>query len=203
MHNYSHKKQKLWIKDSTFAGKKNGMKYLLVSDIHGCRPALEKVLKFYDEQHCDMLCILGDILNYGPRNSIPEGLDPKGIVELLNARAKDIVAVRGNCDAEVDQMLLNFPVLGDYVLLVDEGKKLFLTHGHIYNKESMPKGKFDAVVYGHTHLWEITPEAGTVICNTGSITFPKGGNVATFMTYKGGTFTVYDMEGCVLKQYTL
>ena len=138
MHNYSHKKQKLWIKDSTFAGKKNGMKYLLVSDIHGCRPALEKVLKFYDEQHCDMLCILGDILNYGPRNSIPEGLDPKGIVELLNARAKDIVAVRGNCDAEVDQMLLNFPILGDYVLLVDEGKKLFLTHGHIYNKVSMP-----------------------------------------------------------------
>ena len=179
------------------------MKYLLVSDIHGCRPALEKVLKFYDEQHCDMLCILGDILNYGPRNSIPEGLDPKGIVELLNARAKDIVAVRGNCDAEVDQMLLNFPVLGDYVLLVDEGKKLYLTHGHIYNKENMPKGKFDAVVYGHTHLWEITPEAGTVICNTGSITFPKGGNVATFMTYEGGTFTAYDMEGCVLKQYTL
>ena len=135
------------------------MKYLLVSDIHGCRPALEKVLKFYDEQHCDMLCILGDILNYGPRNSIPEGLD--------------------------------------------ECKKLFLTHGHIYNKENMPKGKFDAVVYGHTHLWEITPEAGTVICNTGSITFPKGGNVATFMTYEGGTFTAYDMEGCVLKQYTL
>lgn len=67
----------------------------------------------------------------------------------------------------------------------------------------MPKGKFDAVVYGHTHLWEITPEAGTVICNTGSITFPKGGNVATFMTYERGTFTVYDMEGCVLKQYTL
>ena len=89
------------------------MKYLLVSDIHGCRPALEKVLKFYDEQRCDMLCILGDILNYGPRNSIPEGLDPKGIVELLNARAKDIVAIRGNCDGEVDQMLLNFPILGD------------------------------------------------------------------------------------------
>ena len=105
------------------------MKYLLVSDIHGCRPALEKVLKFYDEHHCDMLCILGDILNYGPRNSIPEGIDPKGIVELLNARAKDIVAVRGNCDAEVDQMLLNFPLLGDYVLLVDEARSCFLHMG--------------------------------------------------------------------------
>ena len=191
---------------STFALETNNrknMKYLFVSDIHGCLPTLKKVLQFYDRGHYDMLCILGDILNYGPRNSIPEGIDPKGIVELLNARAKDIVAVRGNCDAEVDQMLLNFPLLGDYVLLVDEGKKLFLTHGHIYNKENMPKGECDAIVYGHTHLWEITPKAGTLICNTGSITFPKGGNVATFMVYEGGTFTAYDMEGNVLKQHKL
>lgn len=170
------------------------MKYLLVSDIHGCRPALETVLKFYDEQHCNMLCILGDILNYGPRNSIPDGLDPKGIVEILNARASDIVAIRGNCDGEVDQMLLHFPILGDYLLLVDEGKKLFLTHGHVYNKDKMPQGHFDAIVYGHTHLWEMTPIDGTVVCNTGSITFPKGGNEPTFMTYEHGTFTAYNLE---------
>ncbi len=179
------------------------MKYLLVSDIHGCRPALETVLKFYDEQHCNMLCILGDILNYGPRNSIPNGLDPKGIVEILNARASDIVAIRGNCDGEVDQMLLHFPILGDYLLLVDEGKKLFLTHGHVYNKDKMPQGHFDAIVYGHTHLWEMTPIDGTVVCNTGSITFPKGGNEPTFMTYEHGTFTAYNLEGKKLKEYSL
>ncbi|GAA3002283.1 phosphodiesterase [Prevotella corporis] len=179
------------------------MKYLLVSDIHGCRPALETVLKFYDEQHCNMLCILGDILNYGPRNSIPDGLDPKGIVEILNARASDIVAIRGNCDGEVDQMLLHFPILGDYLLLVDEGKKLFLTHGHVYNKDKMPQGHFDAIVYGHTHLWEMTPIDGTVVCNTGSITFPKGGNEPTFMTYEHGTFTAYNLEGKKLKEYSL
>lgn len=179
------------------------MKYLLVSDIHGCRPALETVLKFYDEQHCNMLCILGDILNYGPRNSIPDGLDPKGIVEILNARASDIVAIRGNCDGEVDQMLLHFPILGDYLLLVDEGKKLFLTHGHVYNKDKMPQGHFDAIVYGHTHLWEMTPINGTVVCNTGSITFPKGGNEPTFMTYEHGTFTAYNLEGKKLKEYSL
>lgn len=179
------------------------MKYLLVSDIHGCRPALEKVLKFYDEQHCDMLCILGDILNYGPRNSIPEGLDPKGIVELLNERAKDIIAIRGNCDGEVDQMLLNFPILADYTLLVDQGKKLFLTHGHVYNKEKMPKGHFDAIVYGHTHLWELTPQGDTLVCNTGSITFPKGGNVATFMTYEDRKFTAYNMEGIAISEKTI
>ena len=179
------------------------MKYLLVSDIHGCRPALETVLKFYDEQHCNMLCILGDILNYGPRNSIPNGLDPKGIVEILNARASDIVAIRGNCDGEVDQMLLHFPILGDYLLLVDEGKKLFLTHGHVYNKDKMPQGHFDAIVYGHTHLWEMTPIDGTVVCNTGSITFPKGVNEPTFMTYEHGTFTAYNLEGKKLKEYSL
>ena len=78
------------------------MKYLIVSDIHGSLPALEQVLAFYREQQCGMLCILGDILNYGPRNGIPQGLDPKGIAERLNAMAGEIVAIRGNCDSEVD-----------------------------------------------------------------------------------------------------
>ena len=97
------------------------MKYLFVSDIHGCLPTLEKVLQFYDREQCDMLCILGDILNYGPRNSIPAGINAKGIVEVLNKRTQDIIAVRGNCDAEVDQMLLKFPLMTDYLMLVDEG----------------------------------------------------------------------------------
>ena len=115
------------------------MKYLIVSDIHGSLPALEQVLAFYREQQCGMLCILGDILNYGPRNGIPQGLDPKGIAERLNAMAGEIVAIRGNCDSEVDQMLLDFPILSDYTLLVDNGKRFFLTHGHIYNEDRLPK----------------------------------------------------------------
>lgn len=98
------------------------MKYLIVSDIHGCLPALEQVLQFYRVHHYDMLLILGDILNYGPRNGLPEGLDPKGIAEKLNEMSSDIVAIRGNCDSEVDQMLLNFPILSDYTLVADEGK---------------------------------------------------------------------------------
>ena len=95
------------------------MKYLLVSDIHGCLPTLQQVLDFYDRNQYDMLLILGDILNYGPRNRIPEGIDPKGIVELLNNRKDSIVAVRGNCDAEVDQILLEFPIMADYAIIVD------------------------------------------------------------------------------------
>jgi len=100
------------------------MKYLIVSDIHGCLPALEKVLQFYQEHRFDMLLILGDILNYGPRNGLPEGLNPKGIAERLNEMADEIVAIRGNCDSEVDQMLLNFPILSDYTLVVDNGKNV-------------------------------------------------------------------------------
>ena len=87
------------------------MKYLIVSDIHGSLPALEQVLEIYKREQCEMLLILGDILNYGPRNSIPEGIDPKGIADRLNAMKENIVAVRGNCDSEVDQMLLHFPIM--------------------------------------------------------------------------------------------
>ena len=110
------------------------MKYLLVSDIHGSWLTLKKVLLHFDNMHCDILCILGDIINYGPRNGVPEGLNPKEIAEKLNAMADKIIAIRGNCDSEVDQMLLDFPIMQDYMLLVDEGHKLLLTHGHIYNK---------------------------------------------------------------------
>lgn len=121
------------------------MRYLIISDIHGSLPRLQRALDFYRQQQCDMLLILGDILNYGPRNSIPEGIDAKGIVAALNPLADDIVAVRGNCDAEVDQMLLRFPMMSDYVLLVDEGRRILLTHGHVYNPDHLPTGHYDAV----------------------------------------------------------
>ena len=147
------------------------MKYLLVSDIHGSLPALEKVLDFYHQQHCDMMCIMGDILNYGPRNGLPEGLNPKAIAEKLNAIANEIVAVRGNCDSEVDQ--------------------------------NRPKGSFDAIIYGHTHLWELERTENTVICNTGSVTFPKGGNPPTLGTYENGTIKIFHLNGNLLKEISL
>lgn len=179
------------------------MKYMILSDIHGSLPALQKALDIYRGTGCQMLCLLGDILNYGPRNGLPEGLDPKGVASLLNAMASDIVAVRGNCDSEVDQMLLDFPIMADYALVVDEGKRLFLTHGHIYNQAKMPKGKFDAIFTGHTHLWHLVREDGTVYCNTGSITFPKGGNVPTMAIYENGRITMYQLDGTKLQSLTL
>lgn len=176
------------------------MKYLILSDIHGSLPTLQQALAFYHQQRCDMLCILGDILNYGPRNGLPEGLNPKAIADTLNAMADEIVAIRGNCDSEVDQMLLDFPIMQDYMLLVDQGRKLLLTHGHIYNKVELPKGRFDFVFYGHTHLWELTRQEQTLICNTGSITFPKGGNPKTLAIYENGHVKVFTLDGQLLAE---
>ena len=177
------------------------MKYLLVSDIHGSLPALEQVLDFYEREHYDMLCILGDILNYGPRNRIPEGIDPKGIVERLNGMKDKIVAIRGNCDAEVDQMLLQFPMMADYALVVDNGRRMFLTHGHVYNEENRPALVNDVFVYGHTHLWKLERDSeGRIVCNLGSITFPKGGNEPTFATCDDGHMAIRRLDGSVVKE---
>ena len=177
------------------------MRYLLVSDIHGSLPRLNQALAFYHERHCDMMLLLGDIINYGPRNSIPEGLDGMGVAETLNGIANDIVAVRGNCDSEVDQMLLDFPMLSNYMLLVDSGRRILLTHGHIYKKEHLPKGHFDAVITGHTHLWNLEDNGnGTLFCNTGSITFPKDGNPPTLGIMENGSISMFTIDGRLLKQ---
>lgn len=179
------------------------MKYLIVSDIHGSLTRLQQVLDYYSKAQCNRLCILGDILNYGPRNGLPEGLDPKGIAEYLNCFPDPIITVRGNCDSEVDQMLLDFPILADYALVADNGKSMFLTHGHIYNEEHMPKGKHDVFFYGHTHLWKLKKQQDTWICNTGSVTFPKGGNVPTFALYENGTISICQLDGTPLESICL
>lgn len=117
--------------------------------------------------------------------------------------ADDIVAVRGNCDSEVDQMLLHFPIMADYMLLVDNGRKLLLTHGHKYNDQTLPPGHFDAVFYGHTHLWRLERQEGHALCNTGSITFPKQGRVPTFASYEDGTISLHQLDGTVMQSLGL
>lgn len=184
------------------------MRILFLSDIHGSLPALQQVLAYYDAHHYDLLVLLGDLLNYGPRNGLCSGLDPQAIAEELNRRAQNIIAVRGNCDSEVDQMLLQFPIQSTYSMLVDSGIRFFLTHGHVYNEKHMPEGPCcDVFVYGHTHLQtlkEANAETSTpVILNTGSPTFPKGGNLPTFATYSNGMLAVRTLDGTAISNLKL
>ena len=173
------------------------MKWMIASDIHGSAFYCEKMLKAFEREQADKLLLLGDILYHGPRNDLPEGYAPKKVIEMLNNIKEKILCVRGNCDAEVDQMLLDFPIMETYALLVDNGKRYLLTHGHVYNKENMPKGPYEAMIYGHSHLWELSHnEKGQAIVNTGSITFPKGGNPPTFATLEDGKFTMYHLDTC-------
>lgn len=163
------------------------MKYLIASDIHGSEIALDRVLDYFHREQCDMLVLLGDLLNFGPRNGLPEGHNPQAVADKLNQHANRIVAIRGNCDSEVDQMLLHFPIMADYAIIVDEGKRLFLTHGHKYTPENTTHLNFDALFYGHTHVKELyKSNQGKIICNVGSVTFPKAGNPPSFAVYEAG-----------------
>lgn len=180
------------------------MRILFLSDIHGSLTALDAVLSYYDSGDFDFLVLLGDLLNYGPRNGLCEGLDAPGVAARLNERTDRIVAVRGNCDSEVDQMLVDFPIQSTYSVLVADGLRFFLTHGHIYNEKQMPPGPAcDVFVYGHTHLQTLKSAEPAcnrpVILNTGSPTFPKGGNPPTFATYEDGTLAVRTLDGGILQ----
>lgn len=176
------------------------MKYFICSDIHGSETALKKILEQYKMHNADYLILLGDILYHGPRNPLPEGHNPKGVVELLNPLADKIIACRGNCDAEVDQMLLSFPVLADYSFIVDNGIKIFCTHGHIYNPDKLPKLSGQIFLYGHTHIQEMHKnENGLLICNPGSISLPKGGTPAGYAIYENKKISLYDLQGNIIK----
>lgn len=175
------------------------MRCFIISDIHGSSFYLEKALEHFHASSYDYLLILGDILYHGPRNTIPEGYQPQEVVSLLNPLASKIIACRGNCEAEVDQMLLKFPCMGDFALLVDQDVRLFLTHGHLYTPQNYPKGDGKSIfLYGHTHLWVLEKEGNSIVCNPGSITFPKENRPHTFATYENNTLSIKDLSGNIL-----
>lgn len=170
------------------------MKAMIISDIHGCLPCLEKALSYYDEFECEKLLILGDELYHGPRNSIPEGYDCKGVAALLNQKKDVIVACRGNCDAEVDQMLLEYPCLADYELVELNNHKLMLSHGHLYKEDTLPRLPFEIYLSGHTHVPVLKKEQNIIFCNPGSITFPKENTPKCFGIIDEETITIYNLE---------
>ncbi len=171
------------------------MKIMIASDIHGSAFYCEKLLGAYRREGAQRLLLLGDLLYHGPRNDLPEGYQPKQVIEMLNALKKEILCVRGNCEAEVDQMVLAFPVLAEYCILSLGSRMIFATHGHHYNREQLPPlKKGDVLLYGHTHV--PLCEAGEVIClNPGSVSIPKENSPRGYMVLQGSRFEWKNLDG--------
>ena len=175
------------------------MKILVASDIHGSAYFCRRMLERYDEEQADRLLLLGDLLYHGPRNDLPREYAPKEVIRLLNERKQKIFAVRGNCEAEVDQMVLDFPVMADYCILPVGEHLIYATHGHIYNKDHLPPlAPGDILLYGHTHIWMLRKTDSCILLNPGSVSLPKDGNVPTYAVLEHGIFTVKDLEGRAL-----
>jgi putative phosphoesterase len=186
------------------------MRALILSDIHGSAIAARQALAFFEKFNCDKIFLLGDTLYHGPRNPLPAGHGPMGVVDALAPYKERIVAVRGNCDADVDLMMLDMPIEDEFAVVKDDRagatpaeKTLFLSHGHIFMPECFPADALhtlapndlelngrsvDAYVYGHTHIWKCEKNfKGVLLVNPGSTSLPKGGNPPTFALYESTT----------------
>lgn len=174
------------------------MKLMIASDIHGSAYYCKKMVAAYQREHADRLLLLGDILYHGPRNDPPEDYDPKAVISLLNPLKQEILCVRGNCDTEVDQMVLDFPIMAEYCLLELNGQTIFATHGHHFNPQNPPMLKDgDILLNGHTHI-PANQNMGTyTYMNPGSVSIPKEGSAHGYMIFDGA-FTWKDLDGNVL-----
>ncbi len=172
------------------------MKLMIASDIHGSTYYCKKLIDAYKREKPNKLLLLGDILYHGPRNDLPKEYEPKKVIELLNDIASDIVCVRGNCDTEVDQMVLDFPILSDYALFYIDGQMIFATHGHHFNKDNPPKlSKGEVLLNGHTHIPAFERIADYIYVNPGSVSIPKENSKNSYLIYENGTFMFKALDG--------
>ena len=162
------------------------MKLMIASDIHGSSYYCRKMIEAYRQEEADRLLLLGDLLYHGPRNNLPRDYNPKEVISMLNEIKNELLCVRGNCDTEVDQMVLDFPILAEYCLLELDGRTIFATHGHNFNPDNLPMLKEgDILLNGHTHI-PANQNMGTyTYVNPGSISIPKEGSAHGYMIYDG------------------
>lgn len=180
------------------------MKIFFASDIHGSAYYCEKMLECYRREGAERLWLLGDILYHGPRNDLPKEYAPKKVIPMLNAVKNEICAVRGNCDTEVDQMVLEFPILADYSLLDTNGLRLYATHGHVYHETHLPPlMDGDILIHGHTHIYQAKKTDSHYILNPGSVSIPKGGNPPTYAVLEEKVFSIRELDGSTVLQAEL
>lgn len=171
------------------------MKLMIASDIHGSAYYCRKMIEAYKREQADKLLILGDILYHGPRNNLPKDYNPKEVIAMLNPMKQELLCVRGNCDTEVDQMVLEFPILADYCFLELDGHTIFATHGHNHNPKNLPMLKEgDILLNGHTHIPANQNMGSYTYMNPGSVSIPKEGSAHGYMIYDNG-FKWKDLDG--------
>lgn len=172
------------------------MKLFVASDIHGSAYYCKKMLEACDREKAERILLLGDILYHGPRNDLPREYGPKEVIRMLNERKNQIYSVRGNCEAEVDQMVLEFPVLADYCLIPVGKRWVYATHGHIYNENHLPPmNPGDILLHGHTHVLKAERREGYLLLNPGSVSIPKENHAPSYGILEENCFTVKDLEG--------
>ena len=180
------------------------MKWMIASDIHGSALYCEKMLQAFVREGAQRLLLLGDLLYHGPRNDLPQGYAPKEVIAQLSGVKDKVFCVRGNCEAEVDQMVLPFPVLADYCLLEQKGHVIFATHGHHYNLENPPLLQpGDVLLHGHTHIPAKDNSLGFWYLNPGSVSIPKENSPHSYMTLEDGQFLWKDLDGAVYDSLAL
>lgn len=180
------------------------MKLMFASDIHGSELWCRKTLEAFEREKPQKLCLLGDLLYHGPRNDLPEGHAPKKVITLLNDVKNNLLCVRGNCDTEVDQMVLRFPVLQDSALVYADGWEMFLTHGHHNNPECLPPlCEGGIMLYGHTHIPKAENVSGIHCLGVGSVALPKENTPHCYVIYENGEFVWKDFENNEFMRYSM
>ncbi|MBE6853949.1 MAG: phosphodiesterase [Ruminococcus sp.] len=181
------------------------MKLMIASDIHGSAFYCRQLLDAFEKEKPDKLILLGDILYHGPRNDLPEQYSPKEVIKLLSPLKDRLICVKGNCDTEVDQMVLDFPILSPYCVLFLGGRTVYASHGHIFNKSTPPPlCKNDILINGHTHVPECCEtEDGFIYMNAGSVSIPKENSEHQYMIFENDTFLWKELSGRVLRTFTL
>ena len=182
------------------------MKWMIASDLHGSAYYCRKMLEAFEREGADRLFLLGDLLYHGPRNDLPREYAPKEVIPLLNGKKEKLLCVRGNCDAEVDQMVLEFPVLADYAVLPVGQRLIYATHGHIYHVKNLaPLVPGDVLLHGHTHVPAWTEFGqGNLYLNPGSVSIPKENSPHSYMTLEENTMQWKELESsAVFHELTL
>ena len=178
------------------------MKVLVISDIHGSLYYARKIEEIVEKENPDKIILLGDLYYHGPRNDLSQEYNPMEVSKILNSLKDKLLVVKGNCDAEVDEMISEFK-FEEYLLLDINGKKIYFNHGHKYNIENIPYEDFEILIYGHIHQGFIQEKEGYLFANPGSMSLPKGGTEHSYLILEEDKLILKNVEGTVLQEYNI